>query len=179
MASFELSAFGTPPDISLVAALETPNHSCIQLGFWVTDPYQEVCWGKSPHTVLAREDFLWTKTCFELFIGIQGQDAYREINLSPTLAWQAYRFEEYRYPEHSPPPVADDIQLLELQRTKFGLTAILELKPFLDQQQLKIHDLYFGLAAIISTTQQQHCFALQHSGTQPDFHNKRDWLYHP
>ena len=38
---------------------------------------------------------LWRTTCFELFVG-DGGDSYREINLSPSGAWAAYRFDGYR-----------------------------------------------------------------------------------
>ena len=67
----------------------------------------------------------WEQTCFEIFIGVQGEDYYREINLSPSQAWQAYQFEEYRYPEDMPPPAAYDIELNQLKRTHYGLNVSL------------------------------------------------------
>ena len=45
--------------------------------------------------VSKRTDELWRTTCFELFVTDDGQ-AYREYNFSPSGAWAAYTFEDYR-----------------------------------------------------------------------------------
>lgn len=42
-----------------------------------------------------RTDGLWRTTCFELFVGGEGE-SYREFNLSPSGAWAAYRLDGYR-----------------------------------------------------------------------------------
>src|SRR5690606_18579702 len=42
-----------------------------------------------------RTDGLWRTTCLELFAG-SGGPAYREFNLSPSGAWAAYQFDDYR-----------------------------------------------------------------------------------
>ena len=42
-----------------------------------------------------RADGLWKTTCFELFVGGEG-DAYREYNFSPSTRWAAYDFAAYR-----------------------------------------------------------------------------------
>lgn len=42
-----------------------------------------------------RADGLWRTSCFELFVGNEGH-AYREFNFSPSGAWAAYRFDDYR-----------------------------------------------------------------------------------
>ena len=178
MASFDLLAFKPTRDIQIVSAIEAPSVGVIQLGFWINDPNQSIIWNL-PAAGHPRRDFLWERTCFELFIGVKDEDFYREINLSDSGEWQAYQFEEYRYPEHMPPLAAYDIELIGLQRTKFGLTASVDINPFLHQHDLKMKDTYFGLSAVIATPDQQHLFAMQHSSPQADFHNKRDWLYQP
>jgi len=43
----------------------------------------------------ARTDDLWRTTCFELFVGGEGE-TYREFNLSPSGAWAAYGFDGHR-----------------------------------------------------------------------------------
>jgi hypothetical protein len=43
----------------------------------------------------ARADNLWKTTCFELFVGDEGE-AYREYNFSPSGQWAAYDFAGYR-----------------------------------------------------------------------------------
>ncbi|HVF36695.1 MAG TPA: hypothetical protein VNA29_01990 [Sphingomicrobium sp.] len=42
-----------------------------------------------------RSPDLWRTTCFELFVGSEGS-AYREFNFSPSGAWAAYSFDDYR-----------------------------------------------------------------------------------
>src|SRR4051812_19971934 len=44
----------------------------------------------------SRADKLWEHTCFEAFFGIQGQDSYWELNLSPSGDWNLYHFDSYR-----------------------------------------------------------------------------------
>src|ERR1700757_4395609 len=41
-------------------------------------------------------DGLWEHTCFEAFIAAPGVAGYYEFNFSPTLAWAAYQFSDYR-----------------------------------------------------------------------------------
>ena len=48
-----------------------------------------------PDYHFARLDRLWTNTCFELFIKIQG-GGYREFNFAPAGGWNAYAFRDWR-----------------------------------------------------------------------------------
>lgn len=176
MASYELTAFDRFHAVSLVGAIETQSSHMLNVGFWLRDPNQLVI---LPDEVAAhpRHDFLWETTCYEIFIGVKDQDFYREINLSPSQAWQVYQFEEYRYPENTPPVVAYDIELNQLKRTHYGLNVSLDLSQFMQKNALKWSDLYLGLSAVFQTTQGMHYYAMQHSSPQADFHNKRDWLH--
>lgn len=177
MASYPLQPFERIDEIAVFGAVEVLNATQFQVAFWLTDPLQEVIY--SPNlSAIERQDFLWEHTCFELFLGIQQQDEYREIHLVPSGAWQAYAFEEYRYPETMPPMHADDIQLVQLQRTKYGLNAVLDVKKWLQSQQFNFSHLMMGMTAVVETANKTHYFALQHSGQQADFHNKRDWLHY-
>lgn len=176
MASYELQSFAASRGIYLVAAVEDMGAGVIRVGFWLRDPENQVIF---PERVLGhpRHDFLWQHTCFEVFFGVEHEDGYREVNLSPTQAWQAYQFEEYRYPEQMPPLPAYDIELLKLERTHYGLSATIDLSMWLQAQQLSLDKIYMGMSAVIKTAQQEHLFAMQHSGRQADFHNKRDWTH--
>lgn len=177
MASYELCAFERRFEaISIVGAIEQLSPYTLNVGFWLRDPNQWVIW-PGPASGLARQDYLWQETCYEIFIGVKGEDYYREINLSPSEAWQAYQFEEYRYPEDMPPQVANDIELNTLKRTHYGLNVSLDLTEFMLKYKLKWSDLFIGLTAVLNTTQGQQLYAMQHSGAQADFHNKRDWLH--
>ena len=177
MASYELNAFDRRfQSISLVGAIEQNSPYTLNVGYWLRDPNQLIIY---PDMVSSnpRMDFLWEKTGFEIFIGVHGEDYDREINLSPSQAWQAYQFEEYRYPEEMPPKAAYDIELNQLKRTHYGLNVSLDLTEFMLANKLKWSDLFVGLSAVLDTTQGQQFFAMQHSGQQADFHNKRDWLH--
>ena len=176
MASYELSPFHASPALTIVGAIEQlPTHG-LNVGFWVRDPHQSIVW---PTQVEGqpRQDFLWEHTCFEMFVGVKDEDFYREINLSPSHAWQAYAFEEYRYPEHMPPAHAHDIELVQLKRTHYGINAQIDLFQFMSKHKLKWSDLFLGLSVVVETTDQMHYYAMQHSGQQPDFHNKRMWIH--
>lgn len=43
-----------------------------------------------------RADGLWQTTCFEAFVGVEGEEGYREWNFAPTGNWAAYDFSGYR-----------------------------------------------------------------------------------
>lgn len=177
MASYELSDFDRRfQSISLVAAIEQIGANTLNVGYWIRDPNQLI---QYPDLVTAhpRQDFLWEKTCFEIFIGVQGKDFYREINLSPSQAWQVYQFEEYRYPEDMPPQPAYDIELNQLKRTHYGLSVSLDLTDFMATHKLKWANLFLGLSAVLKTTDGERYYAMQHSSPHADFHNKRDWLH--
>ena len=152
MASYELAAFDRHfHAISVVAAIEQQSPNILNVGFWLNDPEQSIIW---PQIVSAhpREDFLWEKSCFEIFLGVKNQDYYREINLSPSQAWQAYQFEEYRYPEDMPPQAADDIELNQLKRTHYGLNVSVDLTDFMATHKLKWENLFLGLSAVLKTS---------------------------
>ena len=177
MASYELSAFDRRfQAISVVSAIEQVSPFTLNVGFWIRDPNQWIEW---PALVAAhpRQDFLWENTCFEIFIGVKHEDFYREINLSPSQAWQVYQFEEYRYPEEMPPLAAYDIELNQLKRTHYGLNVSLDLTEFMLKYKLKWSDLFIGLTAVLKTAQGEQFYAMQHSSPNADFHNKRDWLH--
>ena len=57
-----------------------------------------------------RADGLWQRTCCEAFVGVPGTTAYREFNFSPSGAWAAYAFSDYRKSAALPlgpvPPIA-------------------------------------------------------------------------
>jgi len=48
-----------------------------------------------PPATPGRAEDLWRTTCFELFVGGEGE-SYREFNLSPSGAWAAYEFDRHR-----------------------------------------------------------------------------------
>ncbi len=47
-------------------------------------------------------DGLWEHTCFEAFVGLVGDTAYREFNFSPSGQWASYAFSDYRRRDERP-----------------------------------------------------------------------------
>jgi hypothetical protein len=56
-----------------------------------------------------RQDGLWKTTCFELFFRPDGGARYLEFNFSPSSAWAAYGFHDYRAGMHA--LAADDPEI--------------------------------------------------------------------
>lgn len=108
-----------------------------------------------------RTDGLWQATCFEAFV--RTASGYVEINLSPSGAWAAYRFDGYREGMRgleTPAPfivtraapgqfaLTADVTLPEDATGTIGLTAVIQ-----------------GLDGAIAY------WALAHSSDKPDFHH--------
>jgi len=86
-----------------------------------------------------RADDLWKTTCFEVFVGCDG-DGYREYNLSPSGQWAAYRFADYRVRMEDTPAaieigisrISNQIDLIAQISGEFpnpaqvGMTAVIE-----------------------------------------------------
>lgn len=123
-------------------------------------------------------DGLWQHSCFEAFIGLGGEAAYREFNFSPSGQWAAYRFSGERVRDPSAETPVEPV--LDLQTTADGLS----LRVWLPLQALppvvpgRPWDL--GLTAVIETTDGGLSYwALQHPGERPDFHHRGGWQPQP
>jgi hypothetical protein len=117
-----------------------------------------------------RRDELWRTTCFEAFLRLPRARGYVEINLSPSSAWAAYRFNAYRKgmtPIDAVAPIP-----IETSRTggAFNLTTRLELRTLFGAKGGVSFRL--GLFAVIE--ERGGCksyWALRHAPGKPDFHN--------
>jgi len=116
----------------------------------------------------ARSDGLWRTTCLELFVAAEAP-GYFEFNLSPSGAWAAYRFTDYRAgmaeaPLDTPPRimVGDEGDVL---------IVIARLEPPLP------HATMAGLSAVIEEADGTKSFwALAHGDGPPDFHNPEGFI---
>src|SRR3954466_2253054 len=55
---------------------------------------------------------LWEATCMEAFLRAEGENAYLELNFSPSGQWAAYAFSHYRQGmTNAPLPAAPDIRV--------------------------------------------------------------------
>lgn len=111
-------------------------------------------------------DELWRTTCFELFLAC-GDDAYAEINLSPSGAFAAYRFDHYRTGMRPIPLPAPEIRL-EAGSERLTLTARLaeDCLPWDGTGRI-------GIAAVIEEVAGGISYwALAHPPGKPDFHHR-------
>ena len=116
-----------------------------------------------------RKDELWQHTCFEFFLGIEGEPVYWEFNLSPSGNWNIYRLSGYR-------------QNLQLEA---GYDAL----PFtvLVTDSLCMLNIELELSGIVTAAQSLNLsvtavveeqagpisyWAIAHTGTEPDFHRR-------
>ena len=124
-----------------------------------------------PHAAEAT-DFLWEHTCFEAFIGVRGESAYREYNFSPSGQWAAYAFSDYRQRDEaftlsSAPQITTRLYAGRLEVEAILLPVVLP--P--DAERLEL-----ALSAVIEAADvvdgAHSYWALCHSTARPDFHHR-------
>ena len=120
-------------------------------------------------------DALWKHTCFEVFIGVKGEPAYREFNFSPSGQWAIYDFRAWR--ERN-----DDFRVVAAPQLRFeqdGKDAWLEARvPGTALPTVPAGtELEIGLAAVIERDDGElEYWAVQHSVAQPDFHARNTFV---
>jgi len=119
-----------------------------------------------------RTDSLWEHTCFEAFVGLPGEDTYREFNFSPSGQWAAYAFSDYR--QRVEGFTLGNAPHITTQR----FAGRLELQAILAPETLPhaASGLEVGLSAVIEaadTVDGSHSYwALRHPLVRPDFHHR-------
>lgn len=117
-----------------------------------------------------RTDRLWEHTCFEAFISVKGDPAYREFNFAPSGEWVAYAFRRYRERE----PLAEEgpAPKIAVRRAGSGL----ELDAVIDPDRLPAiapgARLRLALSAVIEEEDGTISYwALRHPPGKPDLHH--------
>lgn len=120
-----------------------------------------------------RTDLLWQHTCFEAFIRVAGQSAYREFNFSPSGQWACYAFSHYR--QRIDDPGCIDAPVISSRHTagRLELEAILPATCLPPTPARQVWQL--GLSTVVEardTVDGSHSYwALTHPAPQPDFHH--------
>src|SRR5512145_2012132 len=83
---------------SLQARANLLDSGVIAVGFTLTGDIEDLVLPTEAAPTFA--DRLWEHTCFEAFLTGADTMTYRELNLSPSTAWAAYAFEDYRSGGH-------------------------------------------------------------------------------
>lgn len=122
----------------------------------------------------ARIDNLWEHTCFEAFVGRDGDTAYREFNFSPSGQWAAYDFNDYR--QRMPGEVAMPAPEISVCQTdgRLELDAVVALSALPATPAGCVWRV--GLTAVVEaadTIDGGHSYwALRHPAVRPDFHDR-------
>ena len=128
-----------------------------------------------------RCDLLWEHTCFEAFLGLEGDTGYREFNFSPSGRWAVYDFGDYRR-RLSDPALATPRITTRLTEGRFELEVVIPLSSLPFAPAGKCWEI--GLAAVIEATDTLNdglsYWALRHPSPRPDFHLRNGFaLRHP
>lgn len=123
-----------------------------------------------PTAPAVQTDSLWQHTCFEAFLAVEGQAAYREFNFSPSGAWAMYTFADYRRPVE-PPLAASGKPTIACAWVEGEFRLIAHIAP----ADLPLHGdgqaLMMGLCAVIEEADGSLSYwALRHRPDRPDFH---------
>lgn len=160
-------ALPAPPGLAIDAGVDFLPGGGLRLGFVFHGATEQLDRILLPdHGAPIRVDGLWQRTCCEAFIGAAGEAAYREFNFSPSSAWAAYAFSDYRQAAALPlgpvPPIA-------FLRTEGMLTLAATLEP---GWLPKARPLRLGLSVVLEMMDGSHSYwALAHPAAQPDFHH--------
>lgn len=141
----------------------------LQVEYRIKGALDRVNWfGSSPVTGRCHE--LWRQTCFELFLGVKNDSAYWEVNLSPNKCWNVYHFTDYRTGMNEERSVSEPCFHVVKDGDLLSLMCTIELNNLIDDSS----DLEVGVSSVIKATDGNSSYwAIDHHGTEPDFHNRK------
>ena len=113
---------------------------------------------------------LWRHTCFEVFVTIEGQEAYHEFNFAPSREWRVYAFRAYRDPALLANQLRSPIGEVTVtgERLELDVHLVLgDLSPTHSHSPLRL-----GLSGVIEPRHGRLSYwALHHPAAKPDFHH--------
>lgn len=117
----------------------------------------------------ARTDELWKTTCFEAFVMRVRGDGYYELNLSPSSAWAAYRFDGYRAGMRPAMEIGTPEVRLARRADALELSAKVDLAGTSTPER---RDWRLSITAVIAEAGGRTSYwALAHPAGRPDFHH--------
>lgn len=127
-----------------------------------------------PALSVSRRHELWRRTCFEVFFGTTGQNAYWEGNFSPSGHWNIYRFTDYRRgmaeEQRSGRPLC---RRVVIGKSRLELACSMDIHDLCPDSEV----LMIGIACVILEENGRLSYwAVDHCGARPDFHDRRSFL---
>ena len=120
-----------------------------------------------------RRDGLWTSTCFEAFLGLQGESRYWEINLAANGDWAIYRFSDYRSGQEEQSQLDPPLVHLRRWQNQLGLEASLDLSRWWPQGICPD----IALTAVLDHGDKGLSYwAISHPSDRADFHQRSAFL---
>jgi len=122
----------------------------------------------------AAVDGLWERTCFEVFIAIEGEAGYHEFNFSPSGQWAAYAFSDYRVRSEW---AANQLPAISFARTNGHLVLEAVIVAADLPQNIAGKPFQLGLTAVIEANDGSRSYwALHHPADRPDFHHRAGFI---
>ncbi len=121
-----------------------------------------------------RRDHLWEQTCFEVFFTWSEQGSYFELNSSPSGDWNLFSFENYRSGKSQEFKVKEFIhQRGETSSEEWRNKISIDLEPILPLQNIP---LFVSVTAVIEYQDRRKSYwAVEHLGSEPDFHLRKSF----
>jgi hypothetical protein len=118
-----------------------------------------------------RADNLWKNTCFELFIANTHNNAYWEINISPSTQWNIYHFSDYKEGMKKEKNITQPIIKTTQKNNYYSLSFTSTFTQDVLNQELQIN-----LAVILLDLDGvRHFYSIFKNSGNVDFHNKGFW----
>jgi hypothetical protein len=185
----DLKPFHPVPDLA-VSFLLQPSPTNLRLVFAISGTAVPRLLPTSLHDpkgvvmTAERKDFLWTTTCFELFLrrpelnsnSPSPAHSYLELNASATGDWNVYRFSGYRERTSTSKTVEAADTAPQVSITRVGpqrldveiLCCLSQTCPIMTSSS---QDLLFQPTCVLETNDGAKSYwALHHPAAQPDFH---------
>ncbi len=145
----------------------------LQISFIIEDTGQLIYCGENQKP--SRKHELWKTTCFETFFGLEGKDAYWELNLSIGGSWNFYSFDAYRNPLE--PREESKVTKIGFNKVQEG-NGITRLEVAIPIQSLNLQGkLEISLNSVIEFKNKEKAyFAIKHVGAKPDFHQRDSFV---
>ena len=145
----------------------------LRIRYRLRGPLEQLVLGE-PSADPQRRDGLWQSTCFEAFLGVEGERQYWELNLSCSGDWNLYRFEGYRSGGGEEPWIQALPIALQRSATQLDLELSLPWGGWLTTVDPRLE---LSLTAVLEH-RQMGCqyWALRHCAAEPDFHQRSSFI---